>query len=104
MYSRIQIYSNKQNRNKNLKQKKKKALNPFEPQLQKLFFFKKKMIMQNMWYIKIASGCKNSCTYCSDRLAYKSVKSVPIEKILEQFELGLSNGYRYFYLVGRDLG
>jgi tRNA A37 methylthiotransferase MiaB len=84
--------------------KKKKAHNPFEPQLQKLFYLKKKLIMQNMWYIKIVSGCKNNCTYCSDRLAYKSVKSVPIEEIVEQFELGLNKGYRYFYLVGRDSG
>jgi tRNA A37 methylthiotransferase MiaB len=57
-----------------------------------------------VWYIKVESGCVNCCTYCSDRLAYKWIKSVPIEKILKQFEVGLQQGYRLFNLVGRDLG
>jgi threonylcarbamoyladenosine tRNA methylthiotransferase MtaB len=59
---------------------------------------------QKIWYIRIESGCANCCTYCSDRLAYRSVKSQPIERIIQQFSLGLRNGYKYFYLVGRDLG
>jgi tRNA A37 methylthiotransferase MiaB len=57
-----------------------------------------------IWYIKIESGCKENCTYCSDKLAYKSLESSRVEKVLEQFEEGLKRGYRYFYLVGRDLG
>ena len=61
-------------------------------------------ILQNLWYIKIVIGCKNNCTYCSDKLAFNSVKSIPIKKIIKQFELGLRRGYKYFYLEGRDLG
>lgn len=56
------------------------------------------------FYIKVESGCRNCCTYCSDRLAYRWLKSVPIEKVTAQFEAGLRMGYKYFYLVGRDLG
>jgi len=56
------------------------------------------------WFIKVVSGCKNCCTYCSDRLAYRWIRSVPIEKILKQFEVGLRHRYTSFYLVGRDLG
>jgi threonylcarbamoyladenosine tRNA methylthiotransferase MtaB len=56
------------------------------------------------WYIKVESGCKNCCTYCSDRLARRWIKSVPVNTVLEQFEAGLRHGFRYFYLVGRDLG
>jgi threonylcarbamoyladenosine tRNA methylthiotransferase MtaB len=56
------------------------------------------------WYIKIVSGCRNCCTYCSDRLAYRWTRSVPVETILRQFELGLSSNYKHFYFVGRDLG
>lgn len=78
--------------------------NYFESQLSRLVDFRKKLLIQNRWYIKIVSGCKNNCTYCSDRLAYKTVRSVPIEKIVKQFELGLSKGYRCFFMVGRDLG
>ena len=78
--------------------------NYFISQLRRLFFFRKKKILQNTWYIKILTGCKNNCTFCSDRLVYKSVRSIPIKEILKQFKLGLSKGYRYFYLEGRDLG
>jgi threonylcarbamoyladenosine tRNA methylthiotransferase MtaB len=56
------------------------------------------------WYIKVESGCKNCCTYCSDRLARKWIKSVQVNTVLEQFEAGLRRGFKYFYLVGRDLG
>jgi threonylcarbamoyladenosine tRNA methylthiotransferase MtaB len=56
------------------------------------------------WYIKIVSGCRNCCTYCSDRLAYKWTRSVPVDTILRQFELGLAANYKHFFFVGRDLG
>ncbi len=56
------------------------------------------------FYIKIVSGCLNCCTYCSDRLVYKWSRSVPIETILRQFELGLAANRKHFYFVGRDLG
>jgi tRNA A37 methylthiotransferase MiaB len=56
------------------------------------------------WYIKIEDGCKNSCTYCSDRLVYKTVKSELSQNIIDQIDLGLRKGYRFFYLIGRDLG
>jgi len=59
---------------------------------------------KKLWYIRIESGCANCCTYCSDRLAYGFVRSQPIERIIQQFSLGLRNGYKYFFLVGRDLG
>lgn len=59
---------------------------------------------KRIWYIRIESGCANHCTYCSDMLAYRSVRSQPIERILQQFTLGLRNGYKYFYFAGRDLG
>jgi threonylcarbamoyladenosine tRNA methylthiotransferase CDKAL1 len=56
------------------------------------------------WYIKIISGCRENCTYCSDRLAFKCCESQPIETIISQFELGLKSGFKNFNLVGRDLG
>jgi threonylcarbamoyladenosine tRNA methylthiotransferase MtaB len=56
------------------------------------------------WFIKIESGCKENCTYCSDRLAFKCVRSEPMDAIISQFELGLKSGFKRFQLVGRDLG
>lgn len=76
----------------------------FEFHRDRLINFAKKRTREKMWYIKIVSGCKHSCTYCSDKLAYKSVRSQPIEKIIKQFQLGLNKGYRKFFFVGRDLG
>jgi tRNA A37 methylthiotransferase MiaB len=69
--------------------------------------FYNKLVSNNVerrWLIKIVSGCKNFCTYCTDRLAYRSLHSVPVEYILKQFELGFQQHYKHFYLVGRDLG
>jgi len=57
-----------------------------------------------IWYIKIVSGCREKCTYCSDRLAFKHCRSQAIDTIISQFELGLKSGFENFYLVGRDLG
>jgi MiaB/RimO family radical SAM methylthiotransferase len=56
------------------------------------------------WYIKVESGCKNCCTYCSDRLAFKYLKSASTESILDQLQAGLRAGYRHIFFVGRDLG
>jgi len=60
--------------------------------------------VEKKWYIKIVSGCKNCCSYCSDRLSFKWARSVPVEAILKQFELGLAANYEHFFFVGRDLG
>jgi MiaB/RimO family radical SAM methylthiotransferase len=57
-----------------------------------------------LWRMRIESGCSNCCTYCSDKLAFRSLKSQPIESIIQQFSLGLKNGYKYFSLEGRDQG
>jgi tRNA A37 methylthiotransferase MiaB len=56
------------------------------------------------WHIKIVSGCQYHCTYCSDRLVYKTVKSIPTEAIIDQIGNGLKKHIKHFYFVGRDLG
>ena len=73
-------------------------------QRNRIFNFRKERIKKNFWYIKISSGCKNRCTFCTDLLAYKSLKSQPINSIIKQFDQGLSKGYKFFFLSGRDLG
>jgi threonylcarbamoyladenosine tRNA methylthiotransferase MtaB len=83
-----------------------KIFNQFVNIRRKLRFgsYKRENMSENSWYIKIVSGCKNHCTYCTDLLAYKCVKSESIKKILDQFGVGLKKGYQYFFFVGRDLG
>ena len=82
---------------------RKKLLNLFAS-AHKLIKFDDKRIVNNWWYIKIVSGCNNCCTYCSDRLVYKSLRSQPINNIIKQFDLGLGKGYRNFFFTGRDSG
>jgi threonylcarbamoyladenosine tRNA methylthiotransferase MtaB len=80
------------------------ALSPHSRVIERFRRYLDVQLPKRIWYIRIESGCANCCTYCSDRLAYTSAKSQPIERIIQQFSLGLRNGYKYFYLVGRDLG
>jgi tRNA A37 methylthiotransferase MiaB len=99
-------YIHKQGTSRQLTQRQKltSIYNYFQHQFDRITNFEKIKAQKNTWYIKIVSGCLNNCTYCSDRLAYKSFKSQPVEGIMKQFELGLRKGYRDFFFVGRDLG
>jgi tRNA A37 methylthiotransferase MiaB len=54
--------------------------------------------------IKISTGCLGSCSYCVIRYSRGKIQSKPIEKIMEEFKQGLSQGYRDFALIGTDLG
>jgi MiaB/RimO family radical SAM methylthiotransferase len=56
------------------------------------------------FFVRVAEGCTGSCTYCSERPAWGRVKSRPMEKIVEDFKLGLQRGYNRFFLVAADLG
>jgi len=54
--------------------------------------------------IKIADGCKSICTYCATRFATKKLRSRSVGSILEDFDLGLENGYEIFQLLSEDSG
>jgi tRNA A37 methylthiotransferase MiaB len=56
------------------------------------------------FFIRVAEGCTGNCTYCSERPAWGRVKSRSIPKIIEEFKMGLANGYNRFFLVAADLG
>lgn len=57
-----------------------------------------------IYNLKIAHGCLGKCTYCAIKLATGTLKSKPIEKILEEFKNGLAEGYRRFVLIAEDTG
>jgi len=57
-----------------------------------------------MSYIKVATGCLGSCSYCAIRFAKGSIKSRAPEQILEEFRHGLAQGQREFVLCGEDVG
>jgi MiaB/RimO family radical SAM methylthiotransferase len=58
----------------------------------------------NIFYIKVSTGCTGHCTYCGIRISRGAIRSKPIEKVIAEFRKGLQLGYKYFYLLGTDLG
>lgn len=56
------------------------------------------------YYILIAQGCSNHCSYCNIKRSKGSVTSVPIKSVLEQVRLGLSRGVKEFSFLADDCG
>jgi len=54
--------------------------------------------------IKISTGCYGNCSYCSIKQSRGTVRSRKIEKVVEDFKEGLSQGYTSFALIGTDIG
>lgn len=54
--------------------------------------------------IKISTGCLGSCSYCAIRFSRGRVKSKSIDQIIDEFEDGLSKGFKEFALLGTDVG
>lgn len=59
---------------------------------------------KNTFFIKVCTGCMGNCSYCSIKLARGRIKSKPPDVILQEFKLGLDQGYKDFALVGTDIG
>jgi len=57
-----------------------------------------------MFYLKVATGCMGTCSYCAIRFAKGRVISVPLEKVMIQFKQGLSEGKKEFVLSAEDVG
>ncbi len=58
----------------------------------------------NIYSIKISTGCLSNCAYCGIKIARGRVKSKPVEHVVREFEEGLKKGYRKFALLGTDIG
>jgi tRNA A37 methylthiotransferase MiaB len=56
------------------------------------------------YYIKISTGCLNSCSYCGVRFSRGKLSSESIQKIEEHFKRGVDKGYTKFTLIATDLG
>ena len=54
--------------------------------------------------IKVSTGCRGNCSYCSIRNSRGSVRSKSLECVLEEFNTGFQKGYRNFALIGTDIG
>ena len=63
------------------------------------------------YFLMIAQGCANRCSYCNIKRAKREVKSEPVEKIIRELNAGLTRGVQEFALLaddcasyGRDIG
>ncbi len=54
------------------------------------------------YFILIAQGCSNRCSYCNIKRIKGEVRSEPAEAILRQLRVGLSRGARDFALLADD--
>jgi MiaB/RimO family radical SAM methylthiotransferase len=56
------------------------------------------------YYIRIARGCAEECTYCAIRFSSGQLRSKPPERVLMEFNAGLKKGYKRFELIAEDIG
>lgn len=70
----------------------------------KILCFKKRQRIKPYYNIKIADGCLNHCSFCATRFATDTLKSRPLDEILEDFKRGLERGYEIFQLLSEDSG
>jgi tRNA A37 methylthiotransferase MiaB len=54
--------------------------------------------------IKVSTGCRGNCSYCSIKKSRGSVSSKSIPCVVEEFKTGLEKGFRSFALIGTDIG
>lgn len=54
------------------------------------------------YFLFIAQGCSNRCSYCNIKRAKGDVRSEPVERILQDLHAGLSRGARDFALLADD--
>ena len=58
----------------------------------------------SVFHIKVATGCLGACSYCGIRKSRGTVRSKSITKVMCEFKEGLQKGFKYFFLIGTDLG
>ena len=61
-------------------------------------------LSKNVFSIKVGYGCLEECSYCAIRFAVGSLRSKPLERVLEEFDTGLNKGYGNFRIIGTDVG
>jgi len=58
----------------------------------------------NSFCIKVSTGCPNKCAFCAVKISRGHLRSKPIDRVIEEFEEGLAQGYKEFALLGTDVG
>jgi MiaB/RimO family radical SAM methylthiotransferase len=66
------------------------------------YAFHKRISQKQFAFLVTSRGCDHHCTYCGIRTAVGSLKSVPSEKVLKQYEKMMSEGYRHVFFFSDD--
>lgn len=59
---------------------------------------------ESIFQIKVSTGCLGNCSFCNVRKSRGILRSKTIGEIIAEFQDGLDKGFRYFGLLGTDLG
>ncbi|UCD13322.1 MAG: hypothetical protein JSW60_07130, partial [Thermoplasmatales archaeon] len=70
----------------------------------KTFPFNRLIAEYGTYLISICRGCIHNCTYCAIRKAVGPLKSKPPNQCVQEFKLGLKEGYKNFVLEADDVG
>jgi tRNA A37 methylthiotransferase MiaB len=54
--------------------------------------------------IHVSAGCSKQCSYCAIRFATGSVRSRPVDVVIQDISEGLRNGYRTFDFLSDSIG
>lgn len=54
--------------------------------------------------IHVSAGCNKQCSYCAIRFATGSVRSKPLDVVMQDISEGLRNGYRTFDFLSDSIG
>lgn len=63
-------------------------------------FWKEEQIFE----IKVTSGCVNNCSYCATKIAIGGLQSEDPQKIFNQFQHGVDSGYEKILFIGDEVG
>jgi len=61
-------------------------------------------VHRGSYFIRPSWGCLGNCSYCVIKKAIGTLKSKSIEKIIDEFNKGLNQGYKNFIFDADDLG
>ena len=65
---------------------------------------KLKFDLNNEYYLRISYGCLGNCSYCGIKNAIGTLKSKPINTILEEYKRAIFQGYKNLSIIADDVG
>jgi len=68
------------------------------------FLYRLYLLRKDEFFILISRGCLGNCTYCGIKNAVGKLKSKPLNQCVEEFKIGLEEGFNKFIISAEDSG